>query len=167
MVCRKILAALFVLLFLPLASARAGTENTGADASSKASPTPPSKASPAPSLAAPVVTHHSLTVNGQTIKYTATAGCLPLTDAAGKDQARVFFVAYTKVSREGDGDRPITFAFNGGPGAASVWLQFGGIGPKRVPIKGFKPEPPPYKLTDNPYTWLTFTDLVFIDPVGT
>ena len=62
----------------------------------------------------------------------------------------------------------MTFLFNGGPGAASVFLHLGGIGPRRLAVNpdGTWP-PPPVGLVDNPLTWLAFTDLVFIDPVGT
>ncbi len=65
-------------------------------------------------------------------------------------------------------DRPVTFALNGGPGAASVFLNLGAIGPKRIQFgdEGDSPSDPA-KLTDNPGTWLDFTDLVFIDPIGT
>jgi carboxypeptidase C (cathepsin A) len=117
----------------------------------------------------PSVTEHEMSLAGQTLKYKATAGFIPLKDAQDKLRARVFFVSYEQtsptVAREA---RPITFVFNGGPGAAAVWLHLGTAGPKRVgmPEDGSIPTPP-YQLTDNPYTWLDFTDLVFIDPVGT
>src|SRR4030065_147964 len=64
--------------------------------------------------------------------------------------------------------RPLTFSFNGGPGSSSVWLHLGALGPKRVKMlpDGGMPSPP-YRLVDNPYTWLAQTNLVFIDPVGT
>ncbi len=101
---------------------------------------------------------------GKTLKYTATVGTLPVKDNAGKSTGEVVFTSYTM---EGP-DRPITFAFNGGPGAASVYLNLGAIGPKRVGFgaEGQSPSDPA-TLTDNPGTWLDFTDLVFIDPIGT
>jgi len=116
--------------------------------------------------AAPVVTRHQISVADQPLDYTATAGTIPLIDDAGKLLARIFFVAYVKEDGAADPHRPITFAFNGGPGASSLWLHLG-VGPKHVAL----PEdgtalPPATVLTDNPATWLPFTDLVFIDPVG-
>ncbi len=114
----------------------------------------------------PVVTHHQITINGKTLRYTATTGRLPIKDDEGKIQAEMFFIAYTL---DGAGPkRPLTFTFNGGPGSSSVWLHLGAVGPKRVRMspEGYMP-PPPFELIDNQYTWLDQTDLVFIDPVGT
>ena len=116
----------------------------------------------------PAVTHHSVMINGKPLKYTATTGYLPLLDEAGKATGHVFFTAYI-LDGEGNGTkRPITFAFNGGPGAASVWLHMSAAGPKRVVLSddgmGL---PPPYTWVTNEETWLDLTDLVFIDPVGT
>ncbi|HZP85727.1 MAG TPA: peptidase S10 [Burkholderiales bacterium] len=112
-----------------------------------------------------VVTQHTITVQGKSLAYTATAGTIPITDDAGKLQAKMFFVAY--VGSDGGHSRPVTFAFNGGPGASSMWLHLG-IGPKRVmlPADGTM-LPKSTVLTDNESTWLRFTDLVFVDPVGT
>lgn len=115
---------------------------------------------------APVVTDHSIVVDGETIEYTATTGMLPIRNETGSDvEAAIFFVAYTKKT---DQPRPLTFSFNGGPGSSSVWLHLGAVGPKRVEMLEDGGLPPsPYKLSDNPFTWLAETDLVFIDPVGT
>lgn len=121
---------------------------------------------PAARSAAPVITQHMLKLPSGDLNYTATAGFLPLKDDSGKTQADIFYIAYT---RPGDnGPRPITFCFNGGPGAASVWLHMGALGPRRIEMNadGTLP-PPPYRLVDNADTWLTYTDLVFIDPVNT
>jgi carboxypeptidase C (cathepsin A) len=116
----------------------------------------------------PVVTHHAIKAGGTTLNYTATAGFLPLRDEAGKLQANIFFVAYTKDGVSDVSARPITFAFNGGPGASSVWLHLGGLGPKRVVLAGDGTElPKTCRLADNDQTWLGFTDLVFVDPIGT
>src|SRR5215471_5428961 len=116
----------------------------------------------------PVVTHHSITVGGKELRYTATTGMMPIKNRDGETEARIFFMAYTLDGVENRNDRPLTFSFNGGPGSASVWLHMGCIGPRRVPMNadGTMP-PPPYHLVDNQYTWLDQTDLVFIDPVGT
>ncbi len=106
------------------------------------------------------------TIGGKTIAYTATVGALPVRDDKGKTIAEVVFTAYT-LDGPRDPNRPITFAFNGGPGAASVYLDFA-LGPKRVQFgaEGDSPSAP-VKLQDNPASWMDFTDLVFIDPVGT
>jgi carboxypeptidase C (cathepsin A) len=103
----------------------------------------------------------------KTLSYTATVGSLPVRDAEGRKIAEVMFTAYT-LDGPHDGSRPVTFAFNGGPGAASVYLNLGAIGPKRIQFgaQGDSPSDPAV-LRDNPGTWLDFTDLVFIDPVGT
>ena len=117
----------------------------------------------------PVVTRHELRAGGRVLKYTATTGLMPLRSETGELEAHVFYVAYT-LDRGGAPleKRPLMFSFNGGPGSSSVWLHMGALGPKRVKMKddGMMP-PPPYALVDNEDTWLTETDLVFIDPVGT
>jgi carboxypeptidase C (cathepsin A) len=112
------------------------------------------------------VTHHSIGINGSTFSYTATAGYLPMKDETGNLKANIFFVAYVKED-EDKAKRPITFAYNGGPGASSTWLHLGALGPKRVFLTEGKTLSPPYRWVTNEYTWLVFTDLVFIDPVGT
>jgi carboxypeptidase C (cathepsin A) len=113
-------------------------------------------------------TQHAIQINGNTISYTATAGTLVLKKDAIKPIASIFFVAYTRDDATDKEKRPITFAFNGGPGAASIWLHMGALGPKRVVMgaKGEQP-PPPYRLVDNEDSLIELTDLVFIDPVTT
>jgi len=115
----------------------------------------------------PVVTHHQITVNGRVLKYTATAGRLPIKRPDGKIEAEMFFVAYTLDGQDA-GKRPLTFAFNGGPGSASIWLHMGALGPRKVVLQpdGFMP-PAPYHIEDNPYTPLDKTDLVLVDAIGT
>src|SRR5690349_23554480 len=115
----------------------------------------------------PIVTHHQATVNGTTLKYTATAGRLPIKRGDGKIEAEMFFVAYTLDGADA-AKRPLTFAFNGGPGSASIWLHMGALGPRRVVLQadGFMP-PAPYRMEDNPYTLLDKSDLVLIDAIGT
>lgn len=117
---------------------------------------------------APVVTQHTLELDGQTLMYTATVGKMPLKDDKDEIKAEIFYTAYTLDTTEDPAERPLIFVFNGGPGSASIWLHMGALGPKRVDMgeEGFMP-PPPYRLVDNPYTWLDLGDLVFIDPVGT
>jgi carboxypeptidase C (cathepsin A) len=117
-----------------------------------------------------VTTQHELRLGERTLKYTATAGTLAQTDDGGAIKADMFFVAYTLDRAGDDADprtRPITFVFNGGPGAASVWLHLGTAGPKRIDLPDADPAKPPFRLVHNESTWLDATDLVFIDPVGT
>jgi carboxypeptidase C (cathepsin A) len=115
----------------------------------------------------PVVTHHQVTLDGKLLKYTASAGRLPIKRGDGKIEAEMFFVAYTLDGQDA-GKRPLTFAFNGGPGSASIWLHMGALGPKRVVLQpdGFLP-PAPYHIADNPYTLLDKSDLVLVDAIGT
>jgi carboxypeptidase C (cathepsin A) len=143
---------------------------------------------------APVVTEHTVTLaDGRTLSYKAITGYLLIRDtkqetqpekdsarqpakesaqdqldpSKGKPKAQVFFVAYTLEGAD-EATRPVTFAFNGGPGSASVWLHMGGIGPRRVVLSDRgEALPPPARITDNESTWLEGTDLVFIDPVST
>jgi carboxypeptidase C (cathepsin A) len=92
---------------------------------------------------------------------------MPIKNAvSGETEARVFYIAYTLDNPPAR--RPLMFSFNGGPGSASVWLHLGALGPRRIRMMddGMMP-PPPYQMEDNQETWLTETDIVFIDPVGT
>ncbi|HEX6881363.1 MAG TPA: hypothetical protein VF135_13420, partial [Terriglobales bacterium] len=117
---------------------------------------------------APVVTHHEVKMaDGKTLRYTATTGRLPIKELDGSIAAEMFFVAYT-LDGQDPSRRPVTFAFNGGPGSASMWLHMGALGPKRVVLgqEGFLP-PPPYRLQDNGYTPLDKTDVVLVDAIGT
>ena len=143
----------------------------------------------------PVVTDHTVTLpGGKTLNYKAITGYLLIRDtkeevqpernsgrepgkesaqdqldpSKGKPKAQIFFVAYVLDGVDDVATRPVTFAFNGGPGSASVWLHMGGIGPRRVVLSDRgEALPPPAKMTDNESTWLERTDLVFIDPVST
>ncbi|RWM16341.1 peptidase S10 [Mesorhizobium sp.] len=119
-------------------------------------------------LPPPQVTEHSITLGGRKLDYQAKAGTLSLLSGKGEVTAEIFYVAYTQQSPAPAKERPITFVFNGGPGAASAYLHLGAIGP-RVIVTAPDGEflPPPQKLIDNPDSWLDMTDLVFVDPVGT
>ena len=122
------------------------------------------KAADLPPLPPDAHVAQTMQLGGRPLNYTATVGTLPVYDADNKRTGEVVFTAYTM-----DGaNRPVTFALNGGPGAASVYLNLGAIGPKRVPFgdEGDSPSDPAV-LQDNPGTWLDFTDLIFIDPIGT
>ncbi|MGH9537280.1 MAG: S10 family peptidase [Terriglobales bacterium] len=116
---------------------------------------------------APVVTHHQLTLDGKLLKYTATTGRLPIKRGDGKIEAEMFFVAYTLDGQDA-GKRPLTFAFNGGPGSATIWLHMGALGPKHVMMQadGLMP-PAPYRIADNPSTLLDKSDVVFVDAIST
>ncbi len=111
---------------------------------------------------------HAVQIGGSEVRYTATTGTLALRNAAGKATASIFFVAYTRNGVADARTRPLTFAYNGGPGAASIWLHMGALGPKRVKMAadGFQPAPP-FELVDNAESLLDVTDLVMIDPVST
>lgn len=117
----------------------------------------------------PVVTSHSITVNGQVLRYKATVGMMPIRDPRSEEtEGHIFYVYYEKEGRSEPAARPLTFVFNGGPGSATVWLHMGAYGPRTVKLlpNGDSP-PPPYSVQDNQNTLLDQTDLVFLDPVGT
>jgi carboxypeptidase C (cathepsin A) len=115
-------------------------------------------------LPADAVTEHSIDTPGGKLSYTATAGTLAFYDQSGEQSASVFYTAY--VAQKAPLNRPLTFVFNGGPGAASAFLHLGLVGPR---ILDFGPDYDAAQATlrDNPDTWLAFTDLVLIDPIGT
>ena len=152
-----VLAALMLLAAVvatpAFAADDAGAKDAAKDDFSKLPPFPADK-----------TVRQSTTVDGRSLSYDATVGSLPVVDDKGKTIADVMFVAYTMPGK----DRPITFALNGGPGASSVYLNLGALGPKRVQFgaEGNSPSDPAV-ARDNPGTWLDFTDMVFIDPVGT
>ncbi|MDX2230274.1 MAG: peptidase S10 [Leptolyngbyaceae cyanobacterium bins.349] len=110
-------------------------------------------------------TEHTLSLPDREIQYKAIAAWQPLLERETAI-AELFHVAYLATAQESP--RPITFVFNGGPGAASAYLHMGALGPKRVAFgqQGTLPKPP-VRVVDNLESWLSFTDLVFIDPVGT
>jgi hypothetical protein len=112
------------------------------------------------------VSQHALAQGGKRLGYTTRAGSLPLLGSKGEVSARIFSVAYT-LDQEA-GNRPITFVFNGGPGAASAFLHLGTMGPRAVNFTANGAAAlQPVALADNPDAWLDFTDLVFVDPVAT
>lgn len=117
-----------------------------------------------PPLPADAHIEQSIALNGKTLPYTVTVGKIPVRNSDGKVTGEVVYTSYVVKGN----DRPVTFAFNGGPGASSAFLNFVAIGPKHVSVgnEGDSASATP-TLTDNPGTWLGFTDLVFIDPIGT
>jgi len=116
----------------------------------------------------PVFTTNTVAIAGQQVTYIAETGMLPILAPTGSVRASVFYVAYTRADETNKAVRPVTFCFNGGPGSSSVWLHLGAFGPRRVKMNadGTLP-PPPFGLTDNEYSILDGSDLVFIDPVAT
>lgn len=152
---------LFAALTLTISQAAFSQDAKPTTPQTPVAATPPT--TPAP---LPVEAHvaQEMELDGKPLKYTATVGSIQLKDKDGKPAGDVVFTAY-KVEGK---DRPVTFAMNGGPGAASVYLNLGAIGPKRVAFgaEGDSPSDPA-TLLDNPGTWLDFTDMVFIDPIGT
>ena len=124
-------------------------------------------AAAAPELPARVETRHTISLAGRSLDYRAVAETIGLTDRKGDATASVYTVSYLADPPAGT-QRPVAFVFNGGPGAASVFLHLGALGPRilETPVSGAVPAPP-VRLVDNQSTWLPFTDLVFVDPVGT
>jgi carboxypeptidase C (cathepsin A) len=117
----------------------------------------------APIAEARQVTHHTVTIGGRAIAYTATAGTLTLRDDEGKPFASMFYVAYTT----GDARRPVTFFYNGGPGSSTLWLHMGSLGPVRVLTDSPQPtHNAPYEIANNDSSLLDKSDLVFLDAVG-
>jgi carboxypeptidase C (cathepsin A) len=194
MTCANFVIAL-VLFALPAFAQRGESAKPPADASAAATKSADTK-SAEPKSAEPVKNPlpadksvpQTITVNGKTLHYTATVGTITLKSKDDKPTGVVMYTAYTLGQPKGDapkgdqakGDeskgknsdsgshRPVTFALNGGPGASSVYLNLGAIGPKHIAFANEGDSPSdPATLTDNPGTWLDFTDLVFIDPIGT
>jgi carboxypeptidase C (cathepsin A) len=120
-----------------------------------------------------VITQHTMQLGGKTLRYTAKVGTVVLKEEDDKKghhaKAEIFFMSFTKDGVKDKSKRPITFSFNGGPGSSSVWMLLGLLGPKRVPLTKSASErlKPPYTLSDNEFSLLLESDLVFIDPVGT
>jgi carboxypeptidase C (cathepsin A) len=116
-------------------------------------------------LPADSVTRHELSVGTGKISYSATAGTLDLFGQDGNQTGAIFYTAY--IAKNAGSDRPLTFAFNGGPGAASAFLHLGLVGPKILDFGPQARDGANARLVDNPLSWLGFTDLVLIDPIGT
>ena len=130
---------------------------------------PPSRAAsttPPNPLPPPATTSHELRLADRTLQFKAIAGAIRLSDgSSGNPLADVGYTAFLLGGPDAK-HRPVTFAINGGPGAASAWLDLGALGPWRIPMTGLV-SPAQETILDNNETWLDFTDLVFIDPPGT
>ena len=160
---KKLIAALLVLcMLLPLcalAEEAAPASLPQDNQVEEAAPAPPSQDNL-------IETTGSVTVAGQQIDYTATTGTFAMDTELG--QYEIFFTAYTRNGIEDLSQRPITFAFNGGPGSASMWVHMGLLGPQHIALsEEGKVETLPTGFRENAYSILDMTDLVFIDPMGT
>lgn len=114
-----------------------------------------------------VITHHSSTVKGQSIKYTATCGTQPVWNEEGKAIASLFYTYYTRDGIADRSTRPLVISFNGGPGSASVWMHIAYTGPMilNVDEEGYPLQP--YGVKQNPHSILDIADIVFVNPVNT
>ncbi len=114
-----------------------------------------------------VTTKNQITIKGQLVPYTATAGTMPVWDEDGKPIAGVFYTYYERSDVKDRASRPLVISFNGGPGTPSVWMEIGYTGPRILNIddEGFPVQP--YGIHDNPYSILDMADIVYVDPVNT
>lgn len=152
-----LVAALVLSWAIPARAQEKPPEKPAADAAKKEPPRPEQS-----------VTRHSVVISGATVNYTATAGTLVLKNEKDEPWASMGYTAYVRRDAGSSSRRPITFAYNGGPGSSSVWLHMGALGPRRIVTADAGPTPPPpYQVVDNAYSLLDKTDLVMIDPVGT
>ncbi len=136
---------LFLLTILSTCFINANAQDTGKDTATKS------------------VTHHSVKINGVVINYTATAGTILLRNDKDSSVALFGFTAYTKEGEPDASKRPITFAYNGGPGSSSLWLHMGALGPRRVVVNDPSSNAgAPYTVVDNDYSIVDVTDLVMI-----
>ena len=151
------------------AADRPGADAPAATSDAAAGPHKPDKIDNAliAELPADSVTHHDLTLGGRRIGYTATAGTLTLRDDKGEPSAKVFYVAYVADGQQAE-HRPVSFFFNGGPGAGSAFLHLGAAGPMTLDFPASNPTDGANALLQpNPDSWLRFTDTVFVDAIGT
>jgi len=114
-----------------------------------------------------VITHHEVTIKGQRVPYTATAGTMPVWDEDGKPIAGVFYTYYERSDIKDPANRPLVISFNGGPGTPSVWMEIGYTGPRRLNIDDEGYPLQPYGVQDNPNSILDVADIVYVDPVNT
>jgi carboxypeptidase C (cathepsin A) len=166
-IIRLSIATLAVLLATVPARAQEAQVAPLPPAQKLAEPKKDAAATPRRTLPADSVTRHTVELPGRKLEFVATVGKLVMENAQGMPDAEISYVAYS-LPGQNPRTRPITFALNGGPGSASAWLHIGGLGPWRLPMVKEKLSPSAIpELMPNAETWLDFTDLVFIDPVGT
>ncbi|HEV7165305.1 MAG: S10 family peptidase [Gammaproteobacteria bacterium] len=157
---KRLIALCLVPLTLLAFGARAADDAPGAKpAAPESKPVPKEEKS---------ITHHKVTINGHEVSYTATAGNLVIKNDKDEPEATIFYVAYTADGGKDTDHRPVSFAYNGGPGSSSIWLHMGAFGPMQVVTSNAEPTPPPpYDVVPNANSLLDKTDLVFIDAVST
>jgi carboxypeptidase C (cathepsin A) len=114
-----------------------------------------------------IVTKHTVVIKGQTVPYTASAGCLPVWDEDGRPIAGVFYTYYERDDIKNKATRPLVISFNGGPGTPSVWMEIGYTGPRLLNIDDEGYPVQPYGVRDNPHSILDVADIVYVDPVNT
>lgn len=113
-------------------------------------------------------TRHSIQIGAETVEYDAVVGAVVLSNDEDEAAAELYYIAYFRTNGAPAAERPLVFAYNGGPGSASFWLHMGIMGPRRVVTPEVGPQgAPPYPLEDNPYTVLDVADIVMVDPIGT
>lgn len=117
-------------------------------------------------LESAVTTEHTVTIDGQVIPYSATAGTLPVYNPEGEAVAAVFYVYYERTDVDDRGDRPLTFSFNGGPGSSSIWMHLGYTSPRMLNIDDEGNPIRPFGVRENPYSIIDVTDIVYVDPVN-
>ena len=158
---KRLFAIAFLLWSLPLFSQKKETQKAATDTSMYKADARALKAESA------IITHGEVTINGQPVAYTATAGTMPVWDEGNKVAASLFYTYYQRTGTGDQSKRPLIFSFNGGPGSASAWMHIAFTGPKLLKMdeEGFPTQP--YGIKDNPYSLLDVADIVYIDPVNT
>ena len=115
-----------------------------------------------------VTTQHSVNIDGKKIRYSATAGLALIRNDDDKLIGQFGYTAYIRDGVDDASRRPIMFAYNGGPGSASIWLHMGVLGPRRIPVVDTEVTgPAPFGAVNNEFSILDVADLVMMDPVGT
>ncbi|RFM36541.1 S10 family peptidase [Chitinophaga silvisoli] len=114
-----------------------------------------------------VVTHHEVTIKGQRVPYSASAGSMPIWDEDGRPVAGVFYTYYEREDIKDKSNRPLVVSFNGGPGTPSVWMEIGYTGPRLLNIDDEGYPVQPFGMRDNPNSILDVADIVYVDPVNT
>jgi len=113
-------------------------------------------------------TEHTIRIDGEAVPYRATAANMLLENDDGEPIGSLYYTAYTRTDVDDPSRRPVAFIYNGGPGSASLWLHMGAFGPRRINVNPTGPTPPPpYDLSENPWSLIDVTDMVFVDPIGT
>ena len=113
-----------------------------------------------------VTTNHFVTVKGMKIPYSATAGTLPVWSDEDKAVATLFYTYYKRTDLKNNENRPLFISFNGGPGAASIWMHMGYTSPRILNIDDEGNPIQPYGISENPHSIIDVADIVFVNPVN-